>query len=83
MVWGCITAYGRTPLVVVAGNLTGMRYRDELVQPYVIPFIQAQAKNFRFQQDNARPHIARVVRDYLTQQNVDLMASSFTRSFTH
>ena len=41
MVWGCITAYGRTPLVVVAGNLTGMRYRDELVQPYVIPFIQA------------------------------------------
>jgi hypothetical protein len=23
------------------------------------------------------------VRDYLTQQNVDLMASSFTRSFTH
>jgi hypothetical protein len=83
MVWEGKTAHGRTPLVVVAGNLTGMRYRDELVQPYVIPFIQAQAKNVRFQQDNARPHIARVVRDYLTQQNVDLMASSFTRSFTH
>jgi hypothetical protein len=43
MVWGGITAHGRTPLVVVAGNLTGMRYRDEIVQPYVIPFIQAQA----------------------------------------
>jgi hypothetical protein len=83
MVWEGKTAHGRTPLVVVAGNLTGMRYRDELVQPYVIPFIQAQAKNVKFQQDNARPHIARVVRDYLTQQNVDLMASSFTRSFTH
>jgi hypothetical protein len=27
MVWGGITAHGRTPLVVVAGNLTGMRYR--------------------------------------------------------
>jgi transposase len=26
-----------------------------------------------FQQDNARPHVARVVRDYLTQQNVDLL----------
>jgi hypothetical protein len=26
-----------------------------------------------FQQDNARPHVARVVRDYLTQQNVDVL----------
>ena len=66
-VWGGITAHGRTPLVVVAGNLTGIRYLDEIVQPYVIPFIQAQANNVTFQQDNARPHVARVVRDYLTQ----------------
>jgi hypothetical protein len=50
-----------------------MRYRDEIVQPFVIPFIQAQANNVTFQQDNARPHVARVVRDYLTQQNVDLL----------
>jgi hypothetical protein len=41
MVWGGITAHGRTPLVVVPRNLTGIRYRDEIVQPYVIPFIQA------------------------------------------
>jgi hypothetical protein len=40
---------------------------------YVIPFIQAQANNVTFQQDNARPHVARVVRDYLTQQNVDML----------
>jgi hypothetical protein len=46
---------------------------DEIVQPYVIPFIQAQANNTTFQQDNTRPHVARVVRDYLTQQNVDLL----------
>jgi hypothetical protein len=39
----------------------------------VIPFIQAQANTVTFQQDNARPHVARVVRDYLTQQNVDLL----------
>ena len=68
MVWEGITAHGRTPLVVVAGNLTGMRYWDEIVQPYVIPFIQAQANNVTFQQDNAWPHVVRVVRDYLTQQ---------------
>ena len=69
---GGITAHGRTPLVVVAGNLTRIRYQDEIAQPYVIPFIQAQA-NVTFQQDNARPHVARVVRDYLTQLNVDVL----------
>jgi hypothetical protein len=63
MVWGGITAHGRTPLVVVAGNLTGIRYWDEIVQPYVIPLIQAQANNVTFQQENARPHVARVIRD--------------------
>ena len=73
MVWGGKTAHGRTPLVVVAGNLTGMRYQDGIVQPYVIPFIQAQTNNVTFRQDNARPHVARVVHDYLTQQNVDLL----------
>ena len=31
MVWGCITAHDRTPLVVVAGKLTGIHYRDEIV----------------------------------------------------
>jgi hypothetical protein len=66
MVWGCITAHGRTPLVVVAGKLTGIHYWDEIVQPFVIPFIQAQVNNVTFQQSNALPHVARVVHDYLT-----------------
>ena len=39
----------------------------------VIPFIHAQINNVTFPQDNARPHVARVVRDYLTQQNVDVL----------
>jgi hypothetical protein len=49
------------------------RRRIDLTKLLVIPFIQAQANNVTFQQDNARPHVARVVRDYLTQQNVDLL----------
>jgi hypothetical protein len=50
-----------------------MRYRDEIVQRYVIPFIQAQASNVTFQQDNAIPHVARVTRYYPTQLNVDVL----------
>ena len=65
MVWGGVKERGRTLLVVDAGYLTGRRY--------VIPFIQAQANNVTFQQDNARPHIVRVVRDYLTHQHVDVL----------
>ena len=45
MVWGGVKERGRTLLVVDAGYLTGRRY--------VIPFIQAQANNVTFQQDNA------------------------------
>jgi len=73
MVWGGITERGRTPLVVFAEHLTGIRYRDAIVQRYVIPFIQARANSVTFQQDNARPHVVRVVRNYLTQQNVDVL----------
>ena len=56
--------------------MTNIRYRDEIVQPYAVPFIQAQANDVTFQQDNARPHVARVVRDYLIQQHVDLLPCS-------
>ena len=73
MVWGGIAEHGSTLLVVVAENPTGIRYRDEIVQRYVIPFIQSQDNKGAFQQNNARPHAVRVVRDYLTQRNVDVL----------
>jgi hypothetical protein len=51
MVWGGITEHGRTPLIVVAGNLTGIRYRDDIVQLYDIPFIRQTTSHL--QQDNS------------------------------
>ena len=59
MVWGDIAKRDKT-LLVVAGYLTGTRYRGEIAQLYVILFIQAQGNNVTFQQDNAGPHVARV-----------------------
>jgi hypothetical protein len=73
MVLGGKTEHDRTPIVVVGRSLIGIRYRDEIVQGYVFPFIQAQANNITFQQDNARPHVARVVRYYLTQLIDDVL----------
>ena len=55
MVWGGISRGFKTPLVVIAGNLTAVQYRDEILQP---------------QQDNARPHVARVCSDFLAANNI-------------
>ena len=71
MVWGGITGNSRTPLVVINGNLTGARYRDEILQAHVVPFVRQHAVTL--QHDNARPHVARVVTDFLTRQNVNVL----------
>ena len=71
MVWGGITGNARTPLVVINRNLTGARYRDEILQAHVVPFVRQHAVTL--QHDNARPHVARVVNDFLTQQNVNVL----------
>ena len=50
-------------LIVIAGNLTGVRYRDEILRSVAVPFVQQH--HLIFQQDNAQPHVARVCQDFL------------------
>lgn len=59
MVWGAISFHSRTPLVVIRGTLTSQRYVDDILRPVVLPFI-SRHPGLTFQQDNARPHTARV-----------------------
>ena len=59
MVWGAISFHHRSRLVVVPGNLNGMRYRDEILAPVVVPLMNANRGLTLFQQDNARCHTAR------------------------
>jgi hypothetical protein len=56
-------------LIVIAGNLTGVRYRDEILRPVAVPFVQQH--HLIFQQDNARPHVARVCQDFLANHNIN------------
>ena len=64
--------YGvKTPLVVIQGNLTAVRYRDQVLMPHVFPLVNAH--NLTFQHDNARAHVARVCRDFLNQNNVQVL----------
>jgi len=68
MMWASICHTGRTNLVHIPGNLNAVRYCNEILQPHVIPFLNAN--NVIFQHDNARPHTARVVTAFFNQNNV-------------
>ena len=62
----------KTHLVIINGNLNAQCYRDEIQAPVVIPYVNANP-NAIFQQDNARPHTARLTTQYLQANNVDVM----------
>ena len=67
MVWEGISHAVKSPLIVVPGNLTAVRYRDEILRPVAAPFVQPH--QMTFQHDNARPHVARVCQDFLANNN--------------
>jgi transposase len=71
MVWGAICFGSRSRLVFIQGNLTAIRYVQEVLRPVVVPYFR-RVNNALFQQDNARPHIANVSRDFLDDSQVDL-----------
>ena len=73
MVWGGITSRRRTPFVIVDGNRNAQGYVDNILRPVLLPFLQANAGITTFQQDNARPHSARLTQDFLQQNNVNIM----------
>ena len=63
MVWSGISVRSRTELLVLYGTLTGQRYINEVLQPVVLPFVQQH--HVVLQDDNARPHRARIVQQFL------------------
>ena len=73
MVWGGIRNDEKIGLIVIAGNLNAQRYRDEVLRTVVVPYINGRNDHVIFQQDNARPHVARDNLNYLNANNVDVM----------
>ena len=41
MVWGGVSQHHQTELVVIAGNLNVVHYREDILLPHVVPFLQA------------------------------------------
>jgi len=83
MVWGDITHYGKTDLKFINGcgrgavrrngrerqGLTAQRYVDEILRPVVLPYVAANP-GMVLQQDNARPHTARITQHFLQDNNI-------------
>jgi hypothetical protein len=74
MVWGGIGLGARTELVIVdRGTLNADRYITNILQDHVVPFAPHIGDNFILMQDNARPHIARCVTNFLTETGITKM----------
>ena len=52
MVWGGVSQHHRTELVVIAGSLNVVRYREDILLAHVVPFQQA-LPDMTLQHDNA------------------------------
>ena len=73
MVWAGIFVGGKTSLTFIDGNLNGRRYIDEVLRPEVIPYAGAVGPNFVLQDDNATPHRARIVTQFLQDEGIERM----------
>jgi transposase len=74
MVWGGISWEARTELVFIeTGTLTAHRYIEKVQQDHVVSFAQFAGDGFIFMHDNARPHTARIVTNYLHDVRIDTM----------
>lgn len=73
MFWAGIMLGRRTPLVPLDGILTGQRYILEVLQPIVRPFRAEFGDQFILLDDNARPHRAEVVQNFLQESDIARM----------
>ena len=54
-------------------NLTGLRYRDEIIDAFFPPYAAAIGNHFILMDDNDRPHLALLVEVYLENQGLEQM----------
>lgn len=74
-VWGCFSLNCKLELYVLNGTLTGQKYLDQILRPLIVEHFDAHPLGDRpiLMDDNARPHRARVVQDFLQQESIDVL----------
>lgn len=75
MFWGGISFEARTELVPVRrGAITAQRYVEEILEEHVMPYMPFIGPQALLVHDNARPHVARCVTDYLNYTGIRTIA---------
>ncbi|GFS95305.1 transposable element Tcb1 transposase [Trichonephila clavipes] len=69
-VWGGIGYHSLTPLVGIAGTLNNQCYISDELVPVVLPYLQDLATAI-FKQNNARPHVARIVQRFFVNHQTE------------
>ena len=72
MVWGGIMGRRKTNLIVVQGNLSAQGYINQILQPEALPSLQRHGPAI-LMHNNARPHVARICRQFLNRNNVNVL----------
>ncbi|KFM68744.1 Transposable element Tcb1 transposase, partial [Stegodyphus mimosarum] len=72
MLWGGIGYHSRALLVRIAGTLNSQCYISEVLEPVFLPYLQGLPTAI-FQQDNVRPHVARIVQGFFVNRQIELL----------
>jgi len=70
---GWIYHDGRTQFKIVQGTLNAVKYRDDILDPIVLSFLQQRNFGHDFQHDSPRCHVARVCQDFLNQNHIRVL----------
>ena len=73
IVWGGIMGRRKTNLIVVQGNRNPQEYINQILQPEAVPFLQRHGPAI-LMHDDARPHVARICRQFLNRNNVNVLS---------
>ncbi|KAA8494982.1 Transposable element Tc3 transposase [Porphyridium purpureum] len=74
MVWGAISARGKIHLHFIEGSFTAAKYVSMLRENNVLSRCrQMVGPNMVFQQDNAPVHTSRLVKNFMNDENVELL----------
>jgi hypothetical protein len=71
---------GRTDLVVVRGNLTAAGYIEQILPQHVLVAAYGVGPEFVLMHDNARAHVARIIRAVLRELDIQEMEWPAVRS---
>ncbi|GBO18888.1 hypothetical protein AVEN_214225-1 [Araneus ventricosus] len=74
MVWAGISLGGLADLhVIIGGTQTAVRYRDEILDPYVKPYTSAIGEEFIVMDDIDQPHRLRFFQEYFEDPGLKRM----------